>query len=79
MTIPSPQETADFAVLPNLLDCCIQLILAIQISSELFVPSSVGKSEFYPSRDLTGLWAHATLHGDGEGGVGAVMEGGVAL
>ncbi len=32
MTIPSPQETADFAVLPNLLDCCIQLILAVQIS-----------------------------------------------
>ena len=43
------------------------------------MPSSVGKSEFYSSRDMTGLWAHATLHGDGEGGVGAVMEGGVAL
>eukprot|EP01047_Picozoa_sp_COSAG01_P024482 COSAG01_NODE_1514_length_10054_cov_14.063586_1_plen_2421_part_10 len=54
------EAAAEFKMPPGLLDGCIQLLLTIQESSELFVPSSVARCEYFGGA-LDGLWCHAEL------------------
>ena len=71
-------EPDEFAMSPGLVDGCIQLLLTTHESPDLFVPSSISKTEFFAG-ELDGLWCHAELVADEATLAAGVIDGNVSL